>query len=150
MQSRSSTGSARGSLLQVNRPLTQSGSTPTEYQVLRGRRPILLPASAKLFPGCEWQVRVVNVSLGGVACECEFLAKVGSQIILEVEGLGQIPALVRWSTGSRFGVRFNGKINVPEREFIAKLLGMSRDRSVSEPEHTGPATDPAGAGGNVS
>lgn len=96
------------------------------YQVLRGRRPTSLSARAKLFPGQEWQVRVVNVSVGGVSCESETDAVVGSQIILHIEGLGHIPALVRWCSGGQFGARFNGRMDIPEKEMIAKLLGMSR------------------------
>lgn len=111
--------------LQEQEPVPNSPER--KYQVLRGRRPTSLAASARLFPGQEWRVRVVNVSVGGVSCESESHAQVGSQILLHVDGLGQIPALVRWTSDGRFGARFNGRIDVTERDLIAKLLGMSRN-----------------------
>ena len=98
----------------------------TGQQPRNGRRPVLVEARARLFPQREWQVVVVNVSVGGFCCECDAGAAAGSQMILQIEGLGQFPALVRWSSGNRFGARFNGRMGLPEKELIAALIRSSR------------------------
>lgn len=113
-----------------------SGLGWTSTRPPRGRRSIRLPASAQLFPGYERPILVVDVSVGGISCECDSIAKVGSQILVEIDGVGRIPALVRWSSGRRFGARFNGPLGVSEKQVIAKLVRMS----LSEAR----ADDPAG------
>jgi hypothetical protein len=69
---------------------------------------------ARLHPNgwSSLEVRVLDISPSGFRAECEARVLNHSPVMLEVPGMGPVPAHVAWRRGSRFGAKFDTPIDV--------------------------------------
>ena len=103
-----------------------SPSPLTGLDVRPQREQVSVPAEARLFKQPQLKVVVKNVSVGGFCAEHGMAFPIGSQMILDVDGIGQIPAVIRWSMDGNFGARFNGRLGDKEKEMIVALVRSNR------------------------
>ena len=68
----------------------------------------------------EIEVRVRDVSTCGFMAECVEPVLIGSYVALDVPGIGQVNAQVRWQIGFRVGGMFLDPISLTECEWTAK------------------------------
>lgn len=65
------------------------------------------------------EVIVRDVSTRGFMAECGEWVEIGSQVWLDVPGLGPVSAQVRWQIGSRMGGMFIDPISLEQCEWVA-------------------------------
>ena len=71
------------------------------------------------------QVRVRNLSPGGLMAEYAGPIASGDEVEIEVRGIGWVPGKVAWSTNGRIGVAFDVEVD-PLR--ARKPIGVARKR----------------------
>lgn len=95
---------------------------------LRERRDERLPidAPASLRPGSWYavEVRIRDVSTSGFMAECEAAVEIGSNVSLEVPGIGAVHAQVRWQIGPCMGGMFLDPISLDRCEWVATRAGV--------------------------
>lgn len=57
------------------------------------------------------QVRVRNLSAGGLMAEYPAPVMIGTPVKIELRGIGHIPGHVAWATAGRIGIAFIGQID---------------------------------------
>lgn len=60
---------------------------------------------------CDREVRMRNLSPGGVMVDCGVLREPGSLVRLEMPGLGTVAGKVAWCTAGRMGIAFDTPID---------------------------------------
>jgi hypothetical protein len=103
-----------------------SPSPLTGLDVRPEREQVSVTAEARLFQQPQLTVVVKNVSVGGFCAEHCTTFPIGSQMILDVDGIGQLPAVIRWSLDGNFGARFNGRLSNKEKDMIVALVRSNR------------------------
>jgi hypothetical protein len=66
------------------------------------------------------EIRVQNVSAAGFMAECSSPVRIGSNVSLEIPGIGSVQAQVRWQIGFRMGGRFLDPISLGRCEWTAE------------------------------
>jgi len=90
-------------------PGINAGTPPT-----RGRDSLFLMAQLRVGDGVPVEVRVRNLSAGGLMVELPFPVTPEGNVEVEVRGLGWIPGRIAWQTEGRAGVAFDREID-PQR-----------------------------------
>jgi hypothetical protein len=87
-----------------------SGDSPSQRS--GGRDSLLLGANLRL-TGVDGvvQVRVRNLSAGGLMAEYDGIAMTGDPVEIEVRGLGWVRGRIAWATDGRIGMAFDTPIN---------------------------------------
>jgi len=62
----------------------------------------------------EHQVRVRNISAGGLMAEVPMPLQIGAEVEVEVRGIGWVPGRIAWAAAGRVGVAFTTEID-PKR-----------------------------------
>ena len=84
----------------------------TTKQRGKSRDSLLLGAQFRAFGAEESvQVRVRNLSAGGLMAEYEGTIGSGDRVEIEVRGIGWVPGEVAWATHGRIGVAFERQID---------------------------------------
>lgn len=65
------------------------------------------------------EVTVCNVSPCGFMAECAEPVLIGSNVTLDIPGIGPVPAQVRWQIGNRMGGMFRDPISMKQCEWTA-------------------------------
>ena len=73
----------------------------------------------------EVEVKVRNVSTCGFMAECAVPVQIGSYVSLDVPGIGQVSAQVRWQVGGRMGGMFLDPISLKSCEWTATEAGAA-------------------------
>jgi hypothetical protein len=120
-----------------HKAMRQDGSTKVDLGPLGAAAPVAInyhprgkrvetsvSAIARLCRQHELEVIVTNVSVGGFSADAVVDLPIGAQMILQVADLGDLPAVIRWSSCGRFGARFNGRFARPDKELFAGLVRM--------------------------
>lgn len=81
------------------------------------------------------EVRVRNISEGGLMAEVPVVAEIGSPVTLELRGIGPISGRIAWCTLGRVGVAF-------DRQIDPKLVRKPVGGGASTPEYAKAATVP--------
>ncbi|GAA0729110.1 PilZ domain-containing protein [Sphingomonas japonica] len=76
-----------------------------------GSRDSLLLTALIEIDGTRTQVRVRNLSPGGMMAELPQPVAIGSEVKAEVRGLGLVPGRVAWCTDGRIGIAFDREID---------------------------------------
>lgn len=66
------------------------------------------------------EIKVQNVSSAGFMAECAEPVRIGSYVSLDVPGIGQVEAQVRWQIGTRMGGMFLDPISLSRCEWTAE------------------------------
>ncbi len=80
----------------------------------RGRDSLFLMAQLRIGGGAAVEVRVRNLSAGGLMVELPFPVAPEGDVQVEVRGLGWIAGRIAWQTEGRAGVAFDREID-PQR-----------------------------------
>jgi hypothetical protein len=96
-------------------PLAPGGSSFHERRAER----LAIDESAALRHVYEIEVKVRDVSTSGFMAECAEWVAIGSHVSLEVPGIGEVRAQVRWQIGSRMGGMFLDPISLDLCEWTA-------------------------------
>ncbi|HYI42463.1 MAG TPA: PilZ domain-containing protein [Sphingomicrobium sp.] len=92
------------------------------FQCLREPRHRLMRRAVGMIDGYEEEVRLRNISVTGALVECRRPVAPGSQISIEIVGVGPVLGTVRWAGDSKLGVQF-------EREFDLRRLAPKKTKS---------------------
>ena len=94
--------------------------TPSPYKPRRTRRtPVSDTTQLRAQSVYSVEVRVCDVSAGGFMAECPEPVMIGSYVSLDVPGVGQVHAQVRWQLGARMGGMFLDPISLNRCEWTA-------------------------------
>ena len=66
------------------------------------------------------EIKIHNVSSAGFMAECAEPVRIGSYVSLDVPGIGQVEAQVRWQIGTRMGGMFLDPISLSRCEWTAE------------------------------
>ena len=66
------------------------------------------------------EVKVRNVSTAGFMAECAAPVRIGSNVSLDIPGIGLVEAQVRWQIGTRMGGMFLDPISLGRCEWTAE------------------------------
>lgn len=102
-----------------------AASVDTGSQRSRERDSLFLMAPLR-FDGEETmrEVRVRNLSEGGLMVDCPRVKEVGTAVTLDVRGIGEVTGKVAWCTEGRIGIALDRPID-PKK--ARKPVGKSRD-----------------------
>ena len=67
------------------------------------------------------EIRLRNISAMGALVECDVPVAPGTQLTLDIVGVGPVVGTVRWAQANRFGMKFN-------EDFELKRLAPRRDK----------------------
>ena len=73
----------------------------------------------------EVEVKIRDVSTCGFKAECAAPVLIGSFVSLDVPGIGQVEAQVRWQIGIRMGGMFVDPISLTRCEWVAVKAGVA-------------------------
>ncbi len=78
----------------------------------RTRDSLFLVASLRLGTETKWrEVRVRNLSEGGLMVELDKIAEVGTPVSLDLRGIGEVDGKVAWCTEGRIGIALDTLID---------------------------------------
>lgn len=97
----------------------------------RGRDSLFLLASLKVEGMArEIQVRVRNLSAGGLMAELPDPVSTESPVEIELRGIGRVTGRIAWQTEGRAGIAFDRPID-PQR--ARKPVGVKKDGGAAQP-----------------
>jgi hypothetical protein len=90
------------------------------FAVQREVRQTLMRRAITAINGCTEEIRLRNISAMGALVECESPVAPGTQLTLDIVGVGPVTGTVRWAQASRFGMQFSEPFDLsrlaPRRE----------------------------------
>jgi hypothetical protein len=100
-------------------------AAPEEHPGFKSRRSARLDvpsAEANLQPRDLYQVeiKVQNVSAAGFMAQCASPVRIGSNVSLDIPGIGTVEAQVRWQIGLRMGGMFLDPISLGRCDWAAE------------------------------
>jgi len=100
--------------------MKSSGGPPAFYKQ-RGDQRQPVDGAAQLSHSGWYKVEVTirDVSTTGFMAECAEPVRIGSRVSLEVPGIGEVEAQVRWQLGGRMGGMFLDPISLSRCEWTA-------------------------------
>ena len=66
------------------------------------------------------EIRIRDVSTSGFMAECVEAVEIGSHVSLEIPGIGDVRAQVRWQIGTKMGGMFLDPISLEQCEWVAE------------------------------
>jgi hypothetical protein len=91
------------------------------YMQRRTARVDLAGAEASLSPpNLKVEIKVCNVSTAGFMAECAAPVRIGSNVSLDIPGIGKVAAQVRWQIGLKMGGMFLDPISLSRCEWAAE------------------------------
>lgn len=106
-----------------------SGADPSAGKRVRRRDSLFLSARLSVNGGASVEVRVRNLSEGGLMAEGAPPAPIGAPVLVEIRNLGAVPGKVAWYTEKRAGIAFDVPVD-PQR--ARKPVGV---RTGTKPAH---------------
>jgi hypothetical protein len=97
------------------KPARTGGSS---YHERRSAR-VAVDESTELRHRYAIEIKIRDVSTRGFMAECAESVEIGSQVSLDVPGIGAVQAQVRWQIGSRMGGMFLDPISLEKCEWVA-------------------------------
>ena len=109
------------------------------YAVQREARQMLMRRAITAINGRTEEIRLRNISAMGALVECEVPVAPGTQLTLDIVGVGPVTGIVRWAQSSRFGMQFSEPFDLtrlaPKREKgndVTMLRPWYVDKAVGE------------------
>ena len=63
-----------------------------------------------MIDGDEEEIRLRNISVTGALVECERSVAPGTQMTIDIVGVGPVLGTVRWAGNGKFGVQFERRV----------------------------------------
>ncbi|WP_448657866.1 PilZ domain-containing protein [Sphingomonas sp. CJ99] len=76
-----------------------------------GRDSLLLTATFRLKGQSDAQVRVRNLSAGGMMAEYPGVVTIGAPVSVDLRGIGWVDGRIAWATDGRVGIAFDTQID---------------------------------------
>jgi hypothetical protein len=92
-------------------PFSELGSAAAARQRNKSRDSLFLVAKLTLAGRVNEQVRVRNLSSGGLMAELPAQVEIGTEVEVQLRGIGAIAGRVAWATDGRIGVAFDQAID---------------------------------------
>jgi diguanylate cyclase (GGDEF)-like protein len=90
------------------------------FAVQREARQMLMRRAITAINGRTEEIRLRNISVMGALVECDVPVAPGTQLTLDIVGVGPVTGTVRWAHASRFGMQFSEPFDLthlaPKRE----------------------------------
>lgn len=103
-------GNTRGTLVTAGERSAAGSVGPVEPR--RNRDSLFLMARIRLGTAEQWaDVRVRNLSAGGLMAEIDAAMAIDTPVELELRGIGQINGRVAWQAEGRTGIAFDAEID---------------------------------------
>ena len=108
----------------MTRKLPRAGDDHAEVPGFRSRRAARVAvggAEASLNPDRVYavEIKVRDISSAGFMAECAEPVRIGSYVSLDIPGIGQVQAQVRWQIGATMGGMFLDPISLAQCEWTA-------------------------------
>lgn len=103
------------------RRLAGNGAGPPGYRQRGGTR-LDVEERAELRHRYAVQIVVRNVSAEGFMAVCDDPVEIGSEVSLDVAGIGAVPAQVRWQIADRMGGMFLDPISLSQCSWTATRI----------------------------
>ncbi len=78
------------------------------FRCIREPRHRLMRRAAGIIDGCQEEIRLRNISATGALVECKRPVAPGTQITVDIVGVGPVIGTVRWAGDGKLGVQFEG------------------------------------------
>jgi hypothetical protein len=62
------------------------------------------------FRGQDYPVSVINISSRGTQIECDFVPRLGENLVIQFECCSRMQGFVRWAREGKLGIRFGHEI----------------------------------------
>jgi hypothetical protein len=121
-----------------DRPSPDRAARATGQARTAARDSLLLTASLKIGEHRE-QVRIRNLSEGGLMAETARPVSLGQPVTIEVRGIGVVEGRVAWATDGRIGIAFDEPI---DPKLARKPVGRGKVDSDNGWLHVYPAATP--------
>jgi diguanylate cyclase (GGDEF)-like protein len=82
------------------------------YACIREPRHRLMRRAVAVIDGKEVELRLRNISSMGALVECSAAVAPGTELAIDVIGVGPVRGLVRWAQAGKFGVQFEGQFDL--------------------------------------
>jgi len=82
------------------------------YQCIREPRQRLMRRAITSINGDAVEVRLRNISSTGALVECEIPMSPGTELAIDIVGVGPVRGVVRWSQAGKCGVQFDREFNL--------------------------------------
>ena len=92
-------------------PLLADEHLPPSSQRVMSRDSLFLMARLSLGDGAPRDVRVRNLSEGGLMADIDTMVAVGTAATLDVRGIGEVTGRVAWSAEGRIGIALDSPID---------------------------------------
>jgi diguanylate cyclase (GGDEF)-like protein len=92
------------------------------FQCLREPRHRLMRRAIAMMDGVEEELRLRNISVTGALVECRRPVAPGTQLRIDIVGVGPLTGTVKWAGNGKFGIHF-------EREFDLGRLAPKKQKS---------------------
>ena len=109
------------------------------YTCIREPRLTLMRRAITAIDGITQEIRLRNISVMGALVECDVAVAPGTQLTLDIVGVGPVTGIVRWAQSSRFGMQFSEPFDLtrlaPKREKqndVTMLRPWYVDKAVGE------------------
>ena len=96
------------------------------FACVREPRQSLMRRAITAIDGERIEIRLRNISAMGALVECDLPVAPGTQLTLDIVGVGPVVGMVRWAQASRFGMQF-------DEVFDLKRLAPRRDKLSDAP-----------------
>jgi hypothetical protein len=92
------------------------------FQCSREPRHRLMRRAITSIDGKTIEVRLRNISSMGALVECDLAVSPGTELAIDIVGVGPVRGVVRWAQSGKFGVQFGN-------QFDLALLAPQQDKS---------------------
>ena len=98
---------------EIARELANSVTVEAEgFACIREPRHRLMRRAMTAIGGRTVEVKLRNISSMGALVECELPVAPGSELAIDIVGVGPVRGVVRWAQADKFGVQFDGEFDL--------------------------------------
>ena len=103
----------RPSDAETARELANDGHVEADgYQCIREPRHRLMRRAVSCIDGETMEVKLRNISSMGALVECPASVSPGTELTIDIVGVGPVRGVVRWAQAGKFGVQFDEKFDL--------------------------------------
>ncbi len=114
----------RPSPAETARELANSVTVAAEgFACIREPRHRLMRRALTAIGGENVEVRLRNISSMGALAECDLAVAPGTELSIDIIGVGPVRGIVRWAQSGKFGVQFDGQFD------LGRLAGKKEKRN---------------------
>jgi diguanylate cyclase (GGDEF)-like protein len=82
------------------------------YQCIREPRHRLMRRAVTLIDGNTLEVKLCNISSMGALVDCDIAVAPGTEMTIDIVGVGPVHGTVRWAQSNKFGIQFEHTFNM--------------------------------------